>query len=468
MVKKAGRDNSIPVSDGTDLTEVVLINPYFNEERDRSIFRYPPLGLGYLASTLREAGISVQLIDCTFSRYEDALSAVRKLRPRIVGIYSMVTINHHATAFAKDLRDHVEFLVAGGPLPTLVPETFLDLFDAVVLHEGEKTFLELVTKYLTGEEWKETKGIAFAGERGELRKTEPREVCRELDAIPFPARDMYPNRAYMRYWRMYHGYTATSQITTRGCPYSCDFCSNPVFGRSYRERSAENVVKEMEGIEKLGYDRVFFADDCFTQNPHRVEEICDLIIGEKIDLEWMCLSRVDGFVDDLARKMRKAGCVRVFFGIESGNERMLKIMNKRIRLSDVKSAVSAARSAGIQTGGFFIIGYPGETNSSLLETLRFSSRLPLDYLSYSFPYPIIGTGLYTKVEKRITEPEWRKQRGAAGRHDLLFATNFSEAKLRLASYKGLAQHRLRKGGLLGRAAAEVLEKITDPIVSRIP
>ena len=446
----------------------MLVNPYFNEERDRSIFRYPPLGLGYLASTLREVGISVRLIDCTFSRYEDAVSVVRKLRPHVLGIYSMVTINHHATALAKDLRDDVEFLVAGGPLPTLVPETFLDLFDAVVLHEGEKTFLELVTKYLAGEPWKETRGIAFAGERGEVRKTEPREVCRNLDAMPFPARDMYPNRAYMRYWRTYHGYTATSEITTRGCPYSCDFCSNPVFGISYRERSAENVVREMKDIENLGYDRVFFADDCFTQNMHRVEKICNLVVKEKIDLEWMCLSRIDGLNADLARSMRKAGCVRIFFGIESGNERMLRIMNKKIELKNVNTAVTAARGAGIQTGGFFIIGYPGETNSSLMETLRFSSRLPLDYLSYSFPYPIIGTGLYTKVQKKIVRPEWRKQRGAAGKHDLLFATNFTQTKLRFASNKGIVQHLLRKHGSLGNAAAEVLERITDSLITLVP
>jgi anaerobic magnesium-protoporphyrin IX monomethyl ester cyclase len=241
-----------------------------------------------------------------------------------------------------------------------------------------------------------------------------------------------------------------------------------VFGISYRERSPENVVAEMKEIESLGYDRVFFADDCFTQNMHRVGRICDLITREGIGLEWMCLSRIDGLSADLARRMRRAGCVRIFFGIESGNERMLRVMNKKIDLKDVYPAVSAARGAGIQTGGFFIIGYPGETDSSLLDTLRFSSRLPLDYLSYSFPYPIIGTGLYTKVQKRITRPEWRKQRGAAGRHDLIFATNFTQTKLRFASNKGLAQHLLRKRGSFGNAAANVFERITDRLFTYVP
>ena len=233
--------NRTRVSENKVLTDVVLVYPYFNEERDRSIFRYPPLGLGYLASTLREAGISVRLFDCTFSSYGDALSAVRRQKPKIVGFYSMVTINHHAIEFAKDLREDTELLVAGGPLPTLVPDSFLDVFDVVVLHEGEQTFLELVAKYLKGEEWRETYGISFA-EKGVLKKNPAREVKKNLDEIPFPARDMFPNRAYQRYWRNYHGYTATSEITTRGCPYACDFCSNPVFGRSYRERFAAIFV----------------------------------------------------------------------------------------------------------------------------------------------------------------------------------------------------------------------------------
>ncbi|RDE17941.1 MAG: hypothetical protein C4K49_00285 [Candidatus Thorarchaeota archaeon] len=446
------------------MTEVALVYPYFNEELDRSIFRYPPLGLGYLASVLRQAGVSVHLFDCTFSRFDDVVSAVRSQHPRIVGIYSMVTINHHAIALAKQLRETAELLVAGGPLPTLVPESFLDIFDAVVLSEGEQTFLDLVTRHLNNQPWKDTSGIAFDNNGHGISVNKSRPFANNLDAIPFPARDMFPNHAYMRYWKKYHGYTATSQITTRGCPYLCDFCSNPVFGRSYRERSASNVAGEMLEIRRLGYDRVFFTDDCFTQNPRRVEQICDLIADEGIDLEWMCLSRADRLGAALAKKMRRAGCVRVFFGIESGSERMLRIMNKRIVLKDAETAVAAAKAAGIETGGFFILGYPGETASSLLETLHFSSRLPLDYLSYSFPYPIFGTGLYSKVQNRISRPEWRKQRGAAGRHDLLFATNFTQRKLRFAQYKGIAQHLLRKKGPVGRATSEVFERVTDRLL----
>jgi anaerobic magnesium-protoporphyrin IX monomethyl ester cyclase len=449
------------------VTDVVLVYPYFNEELDRSIFRYPPLGLGYLAAVLREAGYSVELVDCTFLRFETALKRIQQLRPRILGIYSMVTINHHAIEVAKRLRHQAELLITGGPLPSLVPEEFLDTFDVIVLGEGEETFLELVEHHFTNTSWKQIQGIAYNGTGPQVIVNPRRQFISQLDSMPFPARDLFPNKQYQWYWQTFHQYTSSSMISTRGCPYLCDFCSNPVFGRSYRERSATNVVEEMIQIHALGYDRVFFTDDCFTQNPQRVSDICQILLQENIDVEWMCLSRADHLPLNLAKMMQKAGCRRIFFGIESGNQRILKIIGKRITPTQAQQAVEAAQQAGIETGGFFILGYPGETNETLIDTLKFSSRLPLDYLSYSFPYPIFGTGLYSRVQKQISQPHWRKQRGSASRHDLLFKGVFSQTKLRFAMYSGLAQHKLRQNGRIGHASAEVLERLTNQVLKVI-
>ena len=448
-------------------TDVVLVYPYFNEERDKSIFRYPPLGIGYLAAVLQRAGIKVRVLDCTFSTSERTVAVIRALRPKILGIYSMVTINHHARWLAQQLRNEVELLVAGGPLPTLVPDTFLDLFDAVVVGEGEYTFLELVQAHLDGRPWDRILGIAYAPSTDSIVLNDRRGLEQDLNRLPLPAREMFPNQAYKEYWNRYHGYTATNLISSRGCPYNCDFCSSPIFGRSYRERSASSVCAEMVEIESLGYERAFFSDDCFTLNPKRVRQICESLIKENLDLKWMCLSRVDTLSRDMARIMAKAGCVQVFFGIESGSPRVLQIMNKRINLHNVRNAISASHSAGIKTGGFFILGYPGETNESLLETLRFSSRLSLDYLSYSFPYPIIGTGLYEKVADVINQPEWIKQKGHASRHQLLFEGGFSEGKLHFASAKGLIEHLLRKKGSMGQSTADVFERITDALLPKL-
>ncbi|MEM2109929.1 MAG: radical SAM protein [Candidatus Odinarchaeota archaeon] len=449
-------------------TDVVLVYPYINVEYDRSIFRYPPLGLGYLASSIlnKKKDLSVKIVDCTFKTLEKSISEIFRLNPKILGIYSMVTINHNAIRIARALRDHVNLMIAGGPLPTLTPESYLNEFDLVILGEGEKTIIEVLNECESNRDWKKIKGIAYKN-NNKIMITGRRSLIKNLDTIPFPARELFPNKEYKWYWRKFHGYTSTSIISTRGCPYTCDFCSNPVFGVSYRERSPSNVIEEMVEIKELGYERVFFTDDCFTQNPKRIAEICEVIIRENIDLEWECLSRADVITRKLAKLMFNAGCKRIFFGIESGNDRVLRIIGKKITKRDVERSIKITAKTGIKTGGFFILGYPGDTTDTIIETVNFSSGLPLDYLSYSFPYPIPGTGLYNKVKDRIIRQEWRKKRGSSTRHDLLYKSGFTEFKLRVAMYKGLFQHKLNKKSFFSDVIRLIFRKVTDLILKII-
>ena len=169
-------------------------------------------------------------------------------------------------------------------------------------------------------------------------------------------------------------------MSTRGCPYACEFCSNVVFGHSYRERSAANVVDEVEQALALGYDRISFADDVFTLNARRVLEICDEIRRRGLLFAWECLGRVDTFDAATARAMKRAGCFRIFFGIESGNDRILALMSKQITTAQAAAAVAAAHDAGLEVGAFFIVCYPGESDDTVLDTLRFATspaaRLP--------------------------------------------------------------------------------------------
>ncbi|MHA2313084.1 MAG: B12-binding domain-containing radical SAM protein, partial [Candidatus Thorarchaeota archaeon] len=182
------------------MLDVLLVYPYFNNELDKSVFRYPPLGLGYLASVLRSSGISVKILDGTFSSPNQTLAAVQRLKPRILGIYSMITINHNAIWIAQSAKESTELIVAGGPLPSLVPDEFLDSFDAVVLHEGEHTFLELVRKHLSGLPWNDISGVAFRNGKGTCTSNNVRPLEQNLDSLPFPARDMFPNEAYKKHW----------------------------------------------------------------------------------------------------------------------------------------------------------------------------------------------------------------------------------------------------------------------------
>ncbi len=457
------------------MAEVVLVYPYFDPPWNNSVFRHPPLGLGYLASYLRENNVSVDLVDCTFLNERDALERVRGLRPSVIGVYSMFTMREESMRMARRLREECDLMVVGGPLPSVEPEPFLEAFDVVAVGEGEQTMLE-IARNGDGGDLRDVNGIRYRESGGRLVRasdqggaevvcTQPREFIPNLDSIPYPARDLFENEAYMGYYRRRRWKPSTSIMSSRGCPFSCDFCSRPVFGGTFRERSPGNVAGEVEEALSLGYDRVFFQDDCFTLNKGRVHSFCDEVEKRGLEFDWECLSRVDTIDEDAATRMREAGCRRIFFGLESGSEEILKIMNKRTTPEQGRRAVEAATSAGIKTGAFFIIGYPGETDETMLETLRFASSLPLDYLSFSFPYPIPGTGLYERVKGRLNEgrPEPR-QRGLI-HHELIYASDFSERKLRFAVTKAMAQFYVRR--YMGAASAPLfkpLERITDGLL----
>ena len=194
-----------------------------------------------------------------------------------------------------------------------------------------------------------------------------------------------------------------------------------------RSRSVTNIVDEVEEIVALGYDRIWFADDCFTLNRKHLLDVCGEIVKRCLDVGWECLSRVDTMDAEVAEGMKRAGCIGVFFGIESGNDSVLSLMNKHITISQAECAVYAAKTAGLKVGAFFIVGYPGESNKTVLDTVRFASGLPLDYLSFTLPYPIPGTPLYERVKDHgVSIEDWEEPKNyRLIRHKLLYASGFS-------------------------------------------
>ncbi len=433
------------------MTSVLLVYPYFNQPRNRTSFRFPPLGLGYVAACLRNAGYDVDILDCTFMKRDEALKKARCIKADVVGIYSMVTMRNDSIWFAEHLRDSCDLLIAGGPLPTCDPVSFMNDFDVVVKGEGEHAMLELLRTYESGREPKSIQGIVYRrcnngwakGMLGEIVFTEPRILKPDMDRIPFPARDLFPNDRYIDYWKKRFGHATTTVITTRGCPFSCEFCSNAVFGISYRERSPENVVDEVEQALSFGYDRIHFADDVFTLNRERVLRICEEIRRRGLHFKWECLGRVDSIDEDISGAMKDAGCDKIYFGIESGNDFILNLMNKKITLNTAQRAVYAAHEAGLQTGAFFILCYPGETDDTVLETLHFAVSLPLDYLSFTMPYPLPGTALYERVKGNISK-EWEASYSLISDHVLIFNADFSEKKMKFAILKGEVQFEMAK------------------------
>jgi anaerobic magnesium-protoporphyrin IX monomethyl ester cyclase len=468
------------------MTSVLLVYPFFRRSLDRSRFRFPPLGVAYVAASLREAGHEVRLLDCTFLHRDEAFREALAATEDVVGIYCMTTMLEDCLAFARSLRGRGRLLVAGGPLPTCDPGAFLTDFDVVVRGEGEQTMRELLAAHEAGTDMGSVPGVECARGAGlrarggapasdgrnvdapaSMQQTPacapPRAFESELDRIPFPARDLLPNEQYIRFGKQTYGHSITTVMSTRGCPYQCEFCSNVVFGSSYRERSAGNVVDEIEEALRLGYDRISFADDVFTLNAGRVTEICEEIARRRLRFAWECLGRVDTFDHATALLMKQAGCFRVFFGIESGNDRILKLMNKRITTVQARDAVEAAHAAGLEVGAFFILCYPGETDVTVLDTLRFATSLPLDYVGLTMPYPLPGTALYDRVGDRISRA-WRPQDSPLMNHVLTFDADFSATKMRFAILKGRAQFAIRRrAGRLAPVALRLFERPTDRV-----
>jgi anaerobic magnesium-protoporphyrin IX monomethyl ester cyclase len=450
------------------MTSVLLVYPFFRRRLDRSRFRFPPLGVAYLAASLRKAGHSVQVLDCTFLSRKEAVEQALASRADVVGFYCMVTMEEDCLGFARALRTPGRLLIAGGPLPTCEPEAFVRDFDLVVRGEGERTMVEILATHEAGADAALVPGVVSrrdgrAEEGGALVSAPPRAFASDLDKLPFPARDLLPNREYIAFGRRAYGASITTVMSTRGCPFRCEFCSNVVFGESYRERSAPNVVDEIEQVLALGYERVSFADDVFTLDRRRVLAICDEIRRRGLRFTWECLGRVDTFDAEMAQAMKAAGCYRIFFGIESGNDGILKLMNKRITTAQAARAVTTAHGAGLEVGAFFIVCYPGETDDTVLDTLRFATSLPLDYLGLTMPYPLPGTALLERVGVRATRA-WRPQEQLLVDHVLTFQGDFSATKMRFALYKGRAQFEIRRRlGPLAPAALGLFERPTDAV-----
>jgi len=434
--------------------DVVLVYPQRAPEHGRH-WIMQSLGLMYLSATLRRAGYSVRHIDHTFLERREVLEQIEALQPSVIGIYCMITMQDEALSLASQVRDKA-LTIVGGPYPSGEPETFVDNFDLVAVGEGEETILG-VMDHLPDRSFEDVPGLVFRRD-GEIVKTPPRMRSKDMSQLPLPYRGDVPNAQYVDYWRRHWKDATTPLMSTRGCPFRCDFCHKSVFGDLFSARPVESVVAEMREIAELGYDHVWMSDDLFTLNYKRTMQLAQAIEEAHLPLTWECLSRVTHVDRALFDQMHRAGCKRIFFGIESGDENVLKEMKKGITPDQARAAVEACVAAGIKAAGFFMVGYLGETTDSLIRSINFSSSLPLDYVSYTIAYPLPGTGFYERVKERRQHGEWHKVR----HNRLLFNTDFSENKLRAAILKGAIQHRLNK--LHMKPAARAFQLATDPVL----
>ena len=396
------------------MSKVALVFPYFRT-RSATELLFPPLGAASLAAQLRALGVHTKVFDCTFSSFPRLRAGLRAYQPDVVGVYSMVSLTRNAMRVAELVRADLpdSLLVAGGPLPTVFPQRYVPEFDAVFRGEADLSFPHFCRDYIDrgasraglGELPLDGYDGLYVADHG-LQVDNPtvHHPESELAAFPLPDRSDFDHAAYQREWLQRTGSRTTSILATLGCPYGCEFCSKPVFGNVVRRRSLDVVFAEVEQLRALGYDSLWIADDTFTLSLSYLEEFCRRIEGS--GMTWSCLSRADGITDGIATRMKAAGCRRVYLGLESGSEATLRLMDKQVTVDDGVRAAHLYREAGIEVAAFFIVGYPGETVSSIEQTFALALSLPLDEISFNVPMPLPGSKLFERLGRPDEGKDW--------------------------------------------------------------
>ena len=418
--------------------DITLVHPLFIDKdpiEKKIMTPYFPLGLLYLAAVLKQRDYAVDFFDCAFRQdYAEFEDYMRKVQPPVVGITALITVRRHALLLADIAHRYGAKVILGGPDPTGIPERYLYYqgtngeypVDAIVFDEGEITIQEVADHLLQRAgsipELRDIAGLRLRGEQGEVVATAPRPLISDLDSLPFPARDLVDWQPYQDAWQQAHGYWSLSLINTRGCPYECAWCQKAVFGRTYRSRSAANVAEEMRQIKETYFpDQLRIADDITGVRKAWVSNWRDEVLAREADIPFECLTRVNLATEDMLTTLKQMACKKIFFGAESGSQKVLDAMNKGTKVTQIYRAAALCKQLDIDFYLFMMVGYPGEE----WEDLKFSVKMLRDTLPEEFSttiaYPLPGTKFYEQVRDRLVfDTDWSVDWEYTAENKLLF------------------------------------------------
>jgi len=406
-----------------NIKKIVLVNPPMRLEQAYSSWKgwaghSPPTGLCYVSSLLRKNGYDVSIVDAEALGLgaETAAQEILKLKPQIVGITAKtlwVVNAHHVARALKEKAPEIP-IVAGGNHVTALPERTLKefpCFDIVVIGEGEITFPELVKALAQGRGLSGVAGLAFR-DKDNICLTGHRGRIRNLDELPPPSWDLIPDiPTYYRPWlTSVKKLPAFSLITSRGCPSQCTFCDRSVFGNYIASHSPEYIaamIKELSSKYSIRY--IMFDDDNLLLNKERLFRLFELLKECNLRMPFSCQSRVDTIDEEMLTRLKEAGCRQIQFGIESGSQKILDAMKKNITLEQIHRAITMTRKKGIDAMGFFILGYPGETEETLQDTLKLIKKCGFFDIGIAFFTPLPGSTIYQNIsEYGAYKEDWEK------------------------------------------------------------
>ncbi|QHT69633.1 radical SAM protein [Rhodocytophaga rosea] len=395
--------------------KLLLTHAYFLAEdaKEQLIMKpYPPLGILYLSAYLKKHGFNCQVYDTTFSTQVHFYEYLLAHTPDMIAIYTNLMTKLNVLRTIQFIRQQEELkhttVILGGPEVTNHVNNFLDAgADIIAIGEGEQTMLDLMQAYQgsTAPVLEQIQGIAFKNNRRDVIQTTEREKLKNLDELPIPDREAIDLHKYLNAWKTRHGQNAISVSTMRGCPYTCKWCSRAVYGLSYRRRSPQKVVEEMLYLKaRYNPDTLWFVDDVFTISHKWLREFAVILKENNIRIPYECISRSDRMNEEVIDLLKETGCYRIWIGAESGSQAVIDAMDRRVQIGQVREMIQLAKKKGIQTGTFIMLGYPGETEADIEETIQHLKISDPDYYTITLAYPIKGTQLYTEVEDKFLNP----------------------------------------------------------------
>lgn len=402
--------------------KVLLINPpsehmittnipsVVDEERGYN----PPLGLLYVAGYAKaKSSHEILVLDCQVEEVsqEEVEDRIRAVQPDVVGIQALTftIIDARMVAQAAKRVNPSCKVVMGGPHVHIFARETLAMpeVDFAIKGEGELAFTQLLSALEGLMSFDKVFGLAYRDPaNGQIKDNPPAPPVEDLDSLPYPARELTPINRYYSILAKHN--PITTMFTSRGCPYRCLFCDRPTMGRRFRSHSAACVVNEMEACVKMGIREFFIYDDTFNVNRKRVFEICGEIKRRKLEIAFDIRARADRMDEEMLKELASAGCDRIHYGVESGNEEVLETLLKDLDLNQVRKIFKATREHGMKTLAYFMVGNPGETREMALKTIRFAKELDPDFVHFSVLTPFPATAIYYKAleEGRFDHDYW--------------------------------------------------------------